>query len=608
MSHSLTDTERRATNLEKLVQVTRSLRAAFDLESLLDQIIAAVVELVGCTHSSILLADPRTGELHFTASNDPGLAQFKGITVPAIGSIAGEIAVTRQPLIVNDAQSDPRFFHQVDHASGTATETLIGVPMEIGGRVIGVLEAVNKRTGERFDEEDAQTLLMFAPQAAAAIENTRLIEEQQQRLAESALVQEAVLTLSRFIQMDQLLNSLFDLLDESLGYGRCAVWRAEQDHERMCVVAARGLPGQGPEGPNLDGSGGGQRSLKAQEAVIHLAATRREAINVPDISQDPTVSPISLETRSMAIVPMLCGDDIVGVLSVENEQANAFSERDMRILFSIALQTAIGIRQAELYETSLRANRLKQEFIATMSHELRTPMTVIISSCDMLLNKALGPVNEAQSTTLKTAIDRANLLLRLLNDVLDFSKIASGDLKLFSVLVNLPQAIESAVRKYQVYADRKRQRISVQVPPECLHVMADDSRLRQVLGHLLDNAIKFSPNERPVQIRASLHDADYIRVDVTDQGIGIRPQDLGQLFEDFRQLDSSFTREYGGAGLGLAMSRHLIELQGGMIWAESEFGRGSTFSFILPRPKPSPGQTLIMRSPFFPKTPKDKEI
>jgi len=111
--------------------------------------------------------------------------------------------------------------------------------------------------------------------------------------------------------------------------------------------------------------------------------------------------------------------------------------------------------------------------------------------------------------------------------------------------------------------------------------------LTQILVHLIDNAIKFSPDEKPIKIQAHPHTADYICVDVIDQGIGIQPQDTELIFDDFRQLDNSFTRDYGGAGMGLAISKHLVELQGGIIWVESEFGKGSTFSFILPRPEES---------------------
>lgn len=578
------DLRRRVANLEKMIQVTRALREAFDLQSLLTEITNSIAALVDCEKSSILLVNPQTNQLYFASASGTQFSQLESFVVPP-QSIAGTIVQERKAIVVDNAQTDPRFFAQVDHATGQITKTLMGVPMEIGGRVIGALEALNKKNDVQFDEQDIETLLMFAPQAAAAIENTRLIEEQQQRLADEALIREAILTLSQFIQKEQLFDQLADLIKNALGFPRFSFWEQTTDRESRCVVISNGFQDTAPE--------------KCRSDIVDLVIERRDPVNIADIAQTPQLLSTFSDTRSVLAVPMLCGEDLVGVISVESEHANAFSKRDERILFEIALQTAIGIRQSDLYEASLRANQVKQEFIATMSHELRTPMTVVISSCEMIAQQTLGPVNKAQLSTLQIALERANLLLRLLNDILDFSKIASGDLQLYPTLVNLPRAVEATVGEYGSFAERKNQSITINIPRDCRHVLADGKRLRQVLGHLIDNAIKFSNNNSPIAIQASPHEKSFVRVDVIDQGIGIKPEDLDLVFEDFRQLDNSFTREFGGAGMGLAISKHLIELQGGIIWVESEFGQGSTFSFILPRPESNVNQTLQIPVPGF---------
>jgi len=567
--------QRRVANLEKMIEVTRTLREAFDLQSLLTEITNSIAELVNCEKSSILLVDPRTHELYFASASGTQFERVKDFVIPP-QSIAGTIIRERRPVVVDNAQTDARFFAQVDQATGETTKTLMGVPMEIGGRIIGVLEALNKEHDAQFDDQDVETLLMFAPQAAAAIENTRLLEEQKQRLAESALIQEAVLTLSRFIQKDRLLAQLTDLMENTLEYERFTVWAPRADQDAFGIAAANSAPA--PPAPAYN-----QCPLDDTSTIIGLVATRRQVVNVLDTRETPTGTPVFPDTRSILAVPMLCGENLAGIISIESAQPNAFQEYDERILFQVGLQAAIGLRQAELYEASLRANRLKQEFITTMSHELRTPMTVIISSCEIVAKQTLGSINTSQASMLKIAIDRANLLLRLLNDVLDFSKIAAGDLKLYPTLVDLPHAVQAAITEYQTYLDRKQQKVDVDIPQACRHLCADGKRLRQILGHLIDNAIKFSPEGAKITVRASPYDADYIRVDVIDHGIGIKPQDTELIFEDFRQLDNSFTREYGGAGMGLALSKHLIELQSGIIWVESEFGRGSIFSFILPK-------------------------
>ena len=584
---SQTALERRVANLEKMIQVSRVLRSAFDLPTLLQQIIDAIVELANCEKSSILLVDSHTGELRFAAAG-ADYELMKDVVVPRHGSIAGTIVETRQPVLVHYAYEDPRFFADVDQLTGHRTSSIVGVPLEIGGRIIGALQALNKREGQ-FDQEDVETLLMFASQAAAAIENTGLIEEQRERLTEVILLQDVLLTLSRFIRMDQLLEQLLVLLEEWLGYQNCAVLMYDKDRDCLTVTAYRGFHSRAMQNRVIP--------INENSPSGRVAASLRPS-RIADLRTEPNLRPLLEDTCSALSVPLLCGEDVdlVGVISLESPDRDAFTEGDVRILSTIGAQAAIGIRQAELYEASRRANQLKQEFIATMSHELRTPMTVLIGYCDMMASTSLGPLNSAQHSALKVIRDRSELLLRLLNDVLDFSKIASGNLELHPVLVNLRSSVHATVDKYSAYAERKQQAISVDIPQACQYVMADEYRLQQILGHLLENAIKFSPEGRPTAIRASLYESSYVRVDVIDQGIGIRPEDLSLVFEDFRQLDNSFTREYGGAGMGLAVSKHLVELQGGLIWVESEFGKGSTFSFVLPRPEPSPNETIEMPS------------
>jgi len=605
MNANQADLARRIANLEKMIQVSRALRSTFDVPSLLQVIIQSIVELAGCERSSILLIDPETQQLYFVAAGDTDFDQLRNIVVPRHGSIAGAVAETRQPVNVPDAQTDSRFFSGVDQVTSQSTHSLVGVPMEIGGRVIGVLEAVNKVNGQPFDKEDEETLLMFASQAAAAIENTRLIQEQRQRLTESLLIQEVLLTLSRFLDLDQLLGQLLVLLEEFLGYSTCAVLMYDPENNLLRAAATRGF-GTTDLSTNLivpinPDSVCGQVALSREPLyVTHNAkAADKGSVLSADgfrpIPKEPTLdpppdranlAPLLPTTRSSLALPMVCGIDVdfVGVLVLESTEPEAFVDRDVRILNTIATQAAIGIRQAELYGDSIRANRLKEEFIATMSHELRTPMTVLIGYSEMLLSGALGDLEQRQSDAIGVIRHRADLLLRLLNDVLDYSKIVAGELKLYSSVVNLSQAIRLALEKVRPDAERKAQKLSMDVEATCQNVMADDQRLHQVLGHLLENAIKFSLDEQPILIRARPYGEGFVRIDVVDHGIGIDPKDVEVVFEDFRQLDSSFTRQYGGAGIGLAIAKHLVELQGGMIWVESELGVGSTFSFILPRP------------------------
>jgi signal transduction histidine kinase len=441
--------------------------------------------------------------------------------------------------------------------------------------VIGTLHALNGRGGG-FDRVDADLLQTFAPQVAVAIENAQLIEEQRERLSDAILQQDVVLTLSRFLRMDQLLDQLLVLLEEWLGYQNCAVLMHDRGRGSLKVSAFRGFHSTQVVGRVI---------LIDDHTVAGRAAIARQPVRFDALAAVPGLRALLPDTRSALSIPLLVGQDsgLVGVISLESPELAAFTERDARVLSAIGTQAAIGIRQATLYETSRRANRLKEEFIAAMSHELRTPLTVLIGYCGVLLDHSLGPLTEAQASALGVMQGRSERLLRLLNNVLDYSRIVSGELHLQTVPVDLRDAVEASVSRCRGESERRNQQITTEVPLTCRYVNGDATRLCQVLDLLLENAIKFSAEGQPITVRATQHDADYVRVDVVDRGIGIRPEDLDAVFEDFRQVDGSFTRDYGGVGLGLAIARHLVELQGGLIWVQSTYGEGSTFSFVLPR-------------------------
>lgn len=241
------------------------------------------------------------------------------------------------------------------------------------------------------------------------------------------------------------------------------------------------------------------------------------------------------------------------------------------------------MRTAELAEAKERAesaDRIKSAFLASMSHELRTPLNSIIGFTGILLQGLVGPLNEEQEKQLGMVRDSSRHLLNLINDVLDISKIEAGQLQVTLEPFALRDAIEKTARAAQPLAERKRSTLEVQVAPDVGTVCSDRRRVEQILLNLLSNAIKFT-EEGPVRIVCSLR-GDHVQVQVIDRGIGIKPENLESLFKPFIQLDSGTSRRYEGTGLGLSICKKLVELLGGTIWAESEWGKGSTFCFTLP--------------------------
>jgi signal transduction histidine kinase/ActR/RegA family two-component response regulator len=234
-----------------------------------------------------------------------------------------------------------------------------------------------------------------------------------------------------------------------------------------------------------------------------------------------------------------------------------------------------------LYQSAKRANQLKDEFLATVSHELRTPISVILGYSEMISMGEMGP-NEYKEA--HTAIRRnAETQSRLVNDLLDVSMIISGKMHLNAELVDIKEVVESAIETMSIAAKAKNIRVSVQMTNEETFTYGDNTRLQQIFWNLISNSVKFTPRGGEIHIQVSVSNNRCV-IRVSDNGAGINPEFLPFVFDRFRQEESSYSRKYGGMGLGLGIVRHLVELHGGTVKAESD-GKdaGSTFTVELPQ-------------------------
>jgi signal transduction histidine kinase len=247
------------------------------------------------------------------------------------------------------------------------------------------------------------------------------------------------------------------------------------------------------------------------------------------------------------------------------------------------LERRVGERTAELAVAKDRAeaaDRLKSAFLATMSHELRTPLNSIIGFTGIILQGLAGPLNPEQGKQLEMVSRSARHLLALINDVLDISKIEAGQLEVKCAPFDLRVSIEKAVSSVKLLTERKGLALRVKLAPEIGAWVSDERRVEQILINLLNNAIKFT--EHGHITLAAVIERGTLRISVTDTGIGIKSGDFQKIFQPFRQIDTGLARNYEGTGLGLAICRRLAELLGGEICAESEWGKGSTFTVVLP--------------------------
>jgi len=232
-----------------------------------------------------------------------------------------------------------------------------------------------------------------------------------------------------------------------------------------------------------------------------------------------------------------------------------------------------------LYQELETASRHKSDFLATMSHELRTPLNAIIGFSEVLHEQMFGELNERQLAYVKEVLEAGQHLLSLINDVLDLAKIEAGKMELELSEVAIPEVLRSAVSMHSERASRGGVELSLTTEPEEITISADGRRVRQIVFNLLSNAIKFTPAEGRVDVSARLDDGQ-VEIAVADTGPGIASEELETIFEEFKQATDGKRAE--GTGLGLPLSRKLVELHGGRLWVESAAGNGSTFRFTLP--------------------------
>jgi signal transduction histidine kinase len=253
--------------------------------------------------------------------------------------------------------------------------------------------------------------------------------------------------------------------------------------------------------------------------------------------------------------------------------------------------------EAEAQRQELRALRqtdaLKDQFLSILSHELRTPINAITGFGSILADGVAGELSDTQLAYLNKMLAGADVLLALVNDLLDMSRIQAGKFTLSPEPIALAPVLEEAVASLAPLAEQKRQRLDLAIAPDLPTLVADRQRLSQVVVNLVGNAIKFTPDGGTIRLSGALEleggngSPAALRVAVTDNGPGIAPEDQPKVFRRFTQLDMSTTRPSGGTGLGLSISKALVEAHGGTIGVESERGRGSTFWFTLPLGGPS---------------------
>jgi len=346
-----------------------------------------------------------------------------------------------------------------------------------------------------------------------------------------------------------------------------------------------------PVGVPLDGSAAGWVFRKGQPLIIQDTKIDQRHFKVPDqVSQ--------YQTRSLAAVPLMVRGEVIGVLEAINKKDDAhYTEEDLTILGTLGALAAQAMRDHQLQRKVRVARielaeleRLKTDFIAITSHELRTPLGLILGHATFLRELAGSEYTEQ----LDTIIRNATKLKDIVENLSDVDNYRTGSARVRSNQVSLTKVAEDVILTFQDEAKSRNITLKGELGDSPFHIDGDSVKINIALSNLVKNAIQFTESGGEVKIIIE-EDSGYMKVAVMDDGIGIPAKDLPRVFERFFQVEEHLTRRYGGMGLGLAVAKAMIELHRGRIWAESEVGKGSTFTFLLPihqsqRPAPASSQ------------------
>jgi signal transduction histidine kinase len=423
------------------------------------------------------------------------------------------------------------------------------------------------------------------------IENARLHEETQQRLAEVSTLYAFAEQLTSSIDLTTLLDSIVMTLKEVLHCRGVSISLLNPETQLLEIRAAAGLQPKWRQAAKL----------RVGEGISGKVAATALPIYVPDASSSPDFIFFDPVVRSLLVVPLMVKDRVIGTLAIDHAVPDAFTQDDRRTLTIAAAQAAAAIENAQLY-TDLeeraakleqaykelqQVDKLKDELVQNVSHELRTPLTFIKGYVELLLELDMGPLNEGQRESLAIVADKTNALTRLVSDIIYLQQVEWESLQ-FS-RQDMREMARLALQSCEVAAVTAGIFLNLQAAVDLPSIPVDRDRINQVFDNLLGNAIKFSPRGGTITIEVA--DAgDMIQLGVRDTGVGIPADKLDRVFDRFYQVDGSATRRFGGAGLGLAIARRIVEAHGGRIWVESEVGQGSAFRFTLPKtqaPRPA---------------------
>ncbi len=453
-------------------------------------------------------------------------------------------------------------------------------PIRLKDRVMGFILLMNPH----LSNEELLLMNSVAGVLAGALQKAYLYREMENRLAEMATLYAISEQIMSSLELPVVLETIVEIIKHVMDCRAACIFLLNEETGLLEIKASSGIISRWRT----------EAKLRVGEGISGKAVALGRPIYVPDTYLEPDFIFFDRSVRSILVVPLKIRDKVIGTLSVDHIIPNAFTPDDERFLSIAAVQAAIAIENATLYERlkekaeALKKaydevselSRFKTELLQNVSHELRSPLTFIKGYVELMREKSMGPLTPEQEEALEVVSEKTDIMTRLVEDMITLQKLEKEELKLEPV--SLEEIARLSVRSATLMAQTAGIEFKLEIPVDLPLVKGDKNRLIQVFDNLINNAIKFSPYGGTVTIR--LKDVgEYVQAEVEDTGIGIPEDKLDKIFERFYQVDSSAKRQFGGMGLGLAIVKGIVEAHGGKVWAKSQLGKGSTFYFVIPK-------------------------
>jgi len=553
------ESTRTASTIEALAQVSEIIAAQTQSHQLLERVLFWAQNVMQATGASALLLDQSGKTLHFTAATGPKALDIMPFTLQLGEGIAGWVAQHGEPVIVNDVRRDARFKRDIDQDIKFTTEAIVCVPLRVRDKMLGVIEVINRIDGSLFTDDDAELLSAVANQAAVVLENSHLYEILNERVVQSE--GELAVTNQRLERERNLLHTVLQSMTDG-----------------VVVTDSAGLiqlvnPAAAALLPELENGALGQ-------PLTHVLPDFHDfGLRIADSGLNPEP-------------PMRNPQSAVGNRIVQMQRGDPDALRLIEA-HTAPLQSADGTLAgliavfADVTEER-HIEQAKSDFVSFVAHEMRSPLTSISGFSAMLQRSETTPAAllppESRTRFLGIIRDESERLTRLINNLLDVARIEAGRaIELNREALDFGEVAAAAAESQRAYSSRHQ--IVCDLPSALPPVWADRDKVTQILINLLNNSLKYSPGG-VVTINAWEH-RDFLAVSVRDEGPGIAPDHRDRLFERFgrspaRSSGPGERAKPTGTGLGLFLTKHLVETHGGRIWVDSHPGHGATFTFTLP--------------------------